>query len=52
MKFTRDYSAEIDRLNKEIQTADAIVIGSAVVKLPTAEVENFVSSVKSALTKI
>ena len=28
MKFTRDYSAEIDRLNKEIQTADAIVIGA------------------------
>ena len=34
------------------KNADAIVIGSAVVKLPTAEVENFVSSVKSALTKI
>ena len=28
MKFTRDYSAEIDRLKKEIQTADAIVIGA------------------------
>ena len=28
MRFTRDYSAEIDRLKKEIQTADAIVIGA------------------------
>ena len=28
MKFTRDYSAEIDRLKKEIHTADAIVIGA------------------------
>ena len=28
MKFTRNYSAEIDRLKKEIQTADAIVIGA------------------------
>ena len=28
MKFTRDYSAEIDRLKKEIETADAIVIGA------------------------
>jgi len=28
MKFTKDYSAEIDRLKKEIQTADAIVIGA------------------------
>ena len=28
MKYTRDYSAEIDRLKKEIQTADAIVIGA------------------------
>ena len=28
MKFTRDYSAEIDHLKKEIQTADAIVIGA------------------------
>ena len=28
MRFTKDYSAEIDRLKKEIQTADAIVIGA------------------------
>ena len=28
MRFTRDYLAEIDRLKKEIQTADAIVIGA------------------------
>ena len=28
MKFTKDYSAEIDHLKKEIQTADAIVIGA------------------------
>ena len=28
MKFTRDYSAGIDRLKNEIQTADAIVIGA------------------------
>lgn len=28
MKFTRDYSAEIDRLKKEIQNADVIVIGA------------------------
>ena len=28
MKFTRDYSAEIDRLKNEIETADAIVIGA------------------------
>lgn len=28
MKFTKDYSAEIDRLKKEIQTADAIIIGA------------------------
>ena len=28
MKYTRDYSAEIDRLKKEIETADAIVIGA------------------------
>ena len=28
MKYTRDYSAEIDHLKKEIQTADAIVIGA------------------------
>ena len=28
MRSTRDYSAEIDRLKKEIQTADAIVIGA------------------------
>lgn len=28
MKFTRDYSAEIDRLKKEMETADAIVIGA------------------------
>ena len=28
MKYTKDYSAEIDRLKKEIQTADAIVIGA------------------------
>ena len=28
MRFTRDYSAEIDRLQKEIQTADAIIIGA------------------------
>ena len=28
MKFTRDYSAEIDRLKKEIETAGAIVIGA------------------------
>ena len=28
MKYTRDYSAEIDRLKKEMQTADAIVIGA------------------------
>ena len=28
MKFTRDYSAEIDHLKKEILTADAIVIGA------------------------
>lgn len=28
MRFTRDYSAEIDHLKKEIQTADAIVIGA------------------------
>ena len=30
MKFTRDYSAEIDRLKKEIQNADVIVIGAGV----------------------
>lgn len=35
MRFTRDYSAEIDHLKKEIQTADAIVIG-AVAGLSTA----------------
>ena len=28
MKYTRDYSDEIDHLRKEIQTADAIVIGA------------------------
>ena len=28
MKFTKDYSAGIDRLKKEIQTADAIIIGA------------------------
>ena len=28
MKFTRDYSAEIDRLKKEIENADVIVIGA------------------------
>ena len=28
MKLTRDYSAEIDRLKKEIQNADVIVIGA------------------------
>ena len=28
MRFTRDYSAEIDRLKNEIETADAIVIGA------------------------
>ena len=28
MRSTRDYSAEIERLKKEIQTADAIVIGA------------------------
>ncbi len=28
MKFTKDYSAEIDRLKKEIQNADVIVIGA------------------------
>ena len=28
MRSTKDYSAEIDRLKKEIQTADAIVIGA------------------------
>ncbi|MBP3796750.1 MAG: Sir2 silent information regulator family NAD-dependent deacetylase [Ruminococcus sp.] len=28
MRFTKDYSAEIDRLKNEIQTADAIVIGA------------------------
>lgn len=28
MKFTRNYSAEIDRLKNEIETADAIVIGA------------------------
>ena len=28
MKYTNDYSAEIDRLKKEIDTADAIVIGA------------------------
>ncbi|MBR1833746.1 MAG: Sir2 silent information regulator family NAD-dependent deacetylase [Ruminiclostridium sp.] len=28
MKYTRDYSAEIDRLKNEIETADAIVIGA------------------------
>ncbi|HPY85740.1 MAG TPA: Sir2 silent information regulator family NAD-dependent deacetylase, partial [Ruminococcus flavefaciens] len=28
MKFTKDYSAEIDRLKNEIETADAIVIGA------------------------
>lgn len=28
MKFTRDYSTEIERLKKEIETADAIVIGA------------------------
>ena len=28
MRFTRDYSAEIDRLKKEIQNADVIVIGA------------------------
>ena len=27
MRFTKDYSAEIDRLKKEIQSADVIVIG-------------------------
>ena len=35
MKFTRDHSAEIDRLKKEIQTADAIVIGTGA-RLSTA----------------
>ena len=28
MRFTRDYSAGFDRLKKEIQTADAIIIGA------------------------
>ena len=28
MKYTKDYSAEIERLKNEIQTADAIVIGA------------------------
>ena len=28
MKYTRDYSAEIERLKNEIETADAIVIGA------------------------
>ncbi|MDO4863143.1 MAG: Sir2 silent information regulator family NAD-dependent deacetylase [Ruminococcus sp.] len=28
MKYTKDYSAEIERLKKEIDTADAIVIGA------------------------
>ena len=28
MRYTRDYSAEIDRLKNEIETADAIVIGA------------------------
>lgn len=28
MRFTKDYSDEIDRLKKEIETADAIVIGA------------------------
>ncbi len=28
MKYTKDYSAEIDRLKKEIETADAIFIGA------------------------
>ncbi len=28
MKYTRDYSLEIDRLKREIETADAIVIGA------------------------
>ena len=28
MKYTSDYSAEIERLKNEIQTADAIVIGA------------------------
>ena len=28
MRYTKDYSAEIERLRKEIQTADAIVIGA------------------------
>ena len=28
MKFTRNYSAEIERLKKEIETADAVVIGA------------------------
>ncbi len=28
MKYTRDYSAEIERLKEEIETADAIVIGA------------------------
>ena len=28
MRYTKDHSAEIDRLKNEIQTADAIVIGA------------------------
>ena len=28
MKYTSDYSAEVERLKNEIQTADAIVIGA------------------------
>ena len=28
MKYTSDYSAELERLKNEIQTADAIVIGA------------------------
>ena len=28
MKFTRNYSAEIERLKKELETADAVVIGA------------------------
>ena len=28
MRYTRNYSDELDRLKKEIETADAIVIGA------------------------
>ena len=36
MRYTRNYSDELDRLKKEIETADAIVIGSGAVLSPAA----------------